>query len=212
MPRHEDIEQFKRVLASYGAGPAERAGTLTAGSARPAAADVEAEPFEAPGDLGDLGDLGDTGDTGDTDATGAPATPEPPEEGAPPDIGDLLSSLGGELGGGSSAEPTQGDENLDLSALFGEEESPALAHPQKPEAAAGLGRQKKPKPPRLPKQPKERRPRRAEPEPSPEESEALEELAAPAEEAAPLEEFPPTGGGDRAARGAGARRGASRPR
>jgi tetratricopeptide (TPR) repeat protein len=185
MPRHEDIEQFKRVLASYGAGPAGRAGTSTAGGARPAAAEVEAEPVETPDELGDLSDLGDAGE-----ASG-PGMPETPDEGAPPDIGDLLSSLGGELGGGSSAEPVQGEENLDLSALFGEEESRAIAHQEEPEVPVRYGRQKRPKSPRPPKQPKERRAQRAEPEPSPEEEEALVELAAPLEEVTPPEELPP---------------------
>ena len=180
MPRHEDIEQFKRVLASYGAGPQAGTGTLTAGDATPAETEAEAASIEAPDELGDLGDLGDTG---------GPQEPGTGDEGAPPDIGDLLSSLGGELAGGSSAEPAQGDENLDLSALFGEEETRAVEHLEEAEAPKRAGRQKKPKPQKPPKQPKERRARRAEPEPSSEEEAALDELAAvPVDELAPLEE------------------------
>jgi hypothetical protein len=186
MPRHEDIEQFKRVLASYGAGPNSGTGTLTAGDAAPAESEAEAAPVEASDELGNLGDLGDLGGAGE------PREPGTGDEGAPPDIGDLLSSLGGELAGGSSAEPAQGDENLDLSALFGEEETRAVEHLEEAEAPKRAGRQKRPKPPKQPKpakQPKERRVRRAEAEPSPEEEAALDELAAaPVDEPAPLEE------------------------
>jgi tetratricopeptide (TPR) repeat protein len=180
MPRHEDIEQFKRVLSSYSAGPGAGTGTLTAGGAAPGEAEAEAATPEAPDELGDLGDLG---------GTGGPAEPVTPDDGAPPDIGDLLSSLGGELAGGSSTEPTQGDENLDLSALFGEEETRAVEQLEEAEAPKRPGRQKKQKPPKPPRQPKLRRARRVEPEPSPEEAAALEELAAaPAGEVAPPED------------------------
>jgi hypothetical protein len=182
MPRHEDIEQFKRVLASYGTGPAQPAGAPTPG--RPASAEAEAEePAESADELGELADLG---------GAGGPEAPEAPDEGAPPDIGDLLSSLGGDLTSGPSAEAVQGDENLDLSALFGEEETRAIERVEEPEAPAKQGRQRKQKPPRQPKQPKERRARRAEPEPTPEEEEALAELAAPPRDATPPEELPLT--------------------
>src|SRR4030042_4901889 len=96
MPRHEDIEQFKRVLASYGAGPQAGTGTLTAGEATPEGTEAEAASIEAPDEFGELGDLGDTGGPGEAGTT---------DEGAPPDIGDLLSSLGGGVGGGAPAGP-----------------------------------------------------------------------------------------------------------
>ncbi len=188
MPRREDIEQFKRVLASYGAGPKPGAGATAAGAsalAEPDAGerDTRAAPGGEPAELGDIGDLGDFGDLDAADAGGAAAAPvrraggvaEADEEGAPPDIGDLLSSLDGELGG-ASAPADQGDENLDLSALFGEEETVA---PEEAGTPARGRRQKKPRPPRAPKeprQPKGRRERRGElspetsPEPAPEPS------------------------------------------
>jgi tetratricopeptide (TPR) repeat protein len=189
MPRREDIEQFKRVLASYGAGPKTEAGTVVAGSedAEPRATEPEAgteSTDRADLDiLGDIGTLDDAAAAADDDAAGTPAADD---DGAPPDIGDLLSSLDGELGGGSAAAAAQGDENLDLSALFGEEEGPAT--PEPPAPARG-GRQKKPRPPRAPKEPRQPKPRRerhAEPgsvpgpstEPSLEEAEALADLSA----------------------------------
>ncbi len=182
MPRHEDIEQFKRVLASYGAGTAERAGTTTTGRSAPVATEPEEASAQVPDGLGDLGDLGDPGEFGEA---GAPASEAAPEEGAPPDIGDLLSSLGGELAGASSAGPVPGDENLDLSALFGEEETRAVEQPDESEAPPRRGRQKREKTPRTPKKPRERPIRRAEPEPPPEEAAALEELAEASEETPP---------------------------
>ncbi|OHD67332.1 MAG: hypothetical protein A2177_11530, partial [Spirochaetes bacterium RBG_13_68_11] len=187
MPRHEDIEQFKRVLASYGAGPQAGTGTLTAGEATPEGTEAEAASIEAPDEFGELGDLGDTG---------GPEEPGTTDEGAPPDIGDLLSSLGGELAGGSSAEPAQGDENLDLSALFGEEETRAVEQLEEAEAPKRAGRQKRQKPQKPLKQPRIRRARRAESEPSSEEASALDEMATassdeitPPEEPAVAEEF-----------------------
>jgi len=212
MPRPEDIEQFKRVLASYGAGPEAGTGTLTPGGVEPqgggeprprggkrrprrevAPAEAEAEAIE---EVPELGDLAEPGDLGGIDS--ATKSPESGEEGAPPDIGDLLSSLGGEITGESFAAPAQGAENLDLSALFGEEETQAAEQLEAEETAIRPGRQRKPKPPRPPKQPKERRrappeerrDRRAPKEPSPEESAALEELAEPSEELSALPEEP----------------------
>ena len=169
------------------------------GRGRPEDAETRAPQPEAgaestdQADFGILGDIGNLDDTTADDAAGAAAAGD---DGAPPDIGDLLSSLDGELGGGSAAAAAQGDENLDLSALFGEEEGPAAPEPAAP---ARGGRQKKPRPPRAPKEPRQPKPRRdrhaeAEPvpepstEPSPEEAEALAELTAAAEESeAPTE-------------------------
>jgi len=138
--------------------------------------EAEAEALETAPELGDLGEPGDI--------DGRTKSPESAEEGAPPDIGDLLSSLGGDITGASFAAPAQGDENLDLSALFGEEETQAVEQLEAEENAKRPGRQRKPKPPRPPKRPKERR--RAPKEPSPEETAALEELVEPSEELSAL--------------------------